>query len=134
METYFKHDMEPRAITKAKRRAEDKDALDAAYDEVNLRDGSICWVTGRYAVAGSPDSRNRREHHHLKGRNVMPEWVTDPNRIITVVAEAHALINSGHLVVEGDDARKPIKFHWRADVPASSRILRIQSKRWSANE
>jgi hypothetical protein len=129
-----KGDLEPRAITKAKRRAADEAALEAAYAEVDLRDGSICWVTGRYAVAGAPDRRVRREHHHLRGRNCAPEWVTDPDRIITVVKEVHDLITSGHLIVEGDDARKPIRFHWREDVPATSRIFRIKSRRWSANE
>lgn len=129
-----KGEIEPRAITKAKKRAADDAALAAAYAEVDLRDGSICWVTGRYAQAGAVDRRVRREHHHLRGRNVKPEWVTDPDRIITVVKEAHDLITSGHIVVEGDDATKPIRFHWREDVPASSRIFHIKSKRWSANE
>lgn len=129
-----KGEIEPRAITKGKKRAADKEALGAAYADVDLRDGGFCYVTGRYTVAGSPDRRNRREHHHLHGRNVAPERVTDPANIITTCAEAHALIESGHIVVEGDDATKPIKFHWRSDVPASSRIFHIKSKRWSANE
>lgn len=132
--SFFKCDEEPRAITKAKKRTADKDDLDAAYAEVDLRDGGFCWVTGRYTVSGSPDRRNRREHHHLRGRNVAPEQVADSRNIITVCAEAHSLIGSGHLVVEGDDALLPIRFHWRADVDAKSRIFRIHSRRWSANE
>lgn len=134
MVTFFKWDMEPRAVTKAKKRQADEEALEKAYAEVDLRDSGICWVTGRFTVAGSPDRRNRRERHHLRGRNAAPERVTDPNNIITTCAEAHQLITDGFIVVEGDDATKPIKFHWREDVPASSRILRIKSKRWSANE
>lgn len=132
--TFFKSEEEPRAITKGKERAEDSSALDSAYREVDLRDGGTCWVTGRYTVAGSPDRRNRREHHHLQGRNVAPERVTDQANIITTCAEAHSLIESGHVIVEGIDTTKPIRFHWRADVPAASRIFRIKSKRWSANE
>lgn len=134
MPTNFKWDMEPRAVTKAKKRAADEAALAEAYAEVDQRDGGICAVTGRYTVAGAPDRRVRREHHHLHGRNVAPELVTTPSNITTVCKEAHDLITAGFIVVEGDDATKPIKFHWRSDVPASSRILRIQSKRWSANE
>src|SRR4051812_37871081 len=81
--------MEPRAVAKGKKRNADKDALEAAYGEVDARDGSICWVTGRYTVAGSPDRRTRREHHHLRTRNVAPDRVVDPANIITVCAEAH---------------------------------------------
>jgi hypothetical protein len=44
------------------------------------------------------------------------------------------LIEDGFIVVEGDDASKPLRFHWREDVPASSRILRIKSRRWSQQE
>jgi hypothetical protein len=133
-QTFFKHQMEPRAVTKAKKRKAAEKALEDAYAEVDRRDGSICWVTGRYAVAGAPDRRVRREHHHLAGRNCEPSWVTDPDRIITVVAEAHQLITDGFIAVEGDDARKPIRFHWASHVPASSRILVIKSRRWSAND
>lgn len=129
-----KSEVEPRAIGKAKKRTADKDKLDAAYAEVDLRDGGFCWVTGRYTVGGSPDSRNRREHHHLRGRNAAPELVYEPFNIITTCADAHDLITSGHLVVEGEDARKPIRFHWRADVPATSRIFHIKSRRWSQQE
>ena len=66
----------------------------------------------RYTVSGSPDSRTRREHHHLKGRNVKPEWVFKPERIITLAAEVHELVTLGWIAVEGVDARKPIFFWW----------------------
>lgn len=125
---------EPRAIGKARRRAADDAALAEAYGDVDLRDGGYCWVTGRYTVSGSPDRRNRREHHHLQGRNVAPDRVVDPTNIITCAAEAHQLIESGHIVVEGIDTTKPIRFHWRSDVPASSRILQIRSRRWSQQD
>lgn len=131
---HFKGSEEPRAIRKAKKRTADKERLDAAYADVDLRDAGICWVTGRYTVEGAIDSRSRREHHHLRGRNAAPELVYEPDNIITTCADAHHLITSGHLVVEGEDARKPIRFHWREDVPADSRIFHIKSRRWSQQE
>ena|SRR5687767_4238775 len=110
--TFFKSDMEPQAISRRKRRASEAAALQEAYADVDRRDGGYCWVTGRYTQPGAIDVRVRREHHHLKGRNVKPEWVTKPERIITVSAEAHQLITLGWIAVEGTDARKPLFFHW----------------------
>jgi hypothetical protein len=54
-------------LDRHERRKSDEQALLDAYAEVDLRDGSICWVTGRFTKAGDPDARRRREHHHLKG-------------------------------------------------------------------
>lgn len=119
----------PRVVSKHRKRVDADKELREAYADVDQRDGCICWVTGRYTVAGGVDPRTRREHHHLKGRNVKPEWVTRPERIITVCAEAHALITAGWIVVEGCDARKAIFFHWRADVKPSQRPFTIAGKR-----
>jgi hypothetical protein len=102
----------PLAVARRQRRANDAQALREAYADVDSRDGGFCWATGRYTVAGSVDARNRREHHHLKGRNVRPEWVFKPERIITLAAEVHQLVTAGWIDVEGCDARKPILFHW----------------------
>lgn len=99
-------------LARHERRRADQEALAEAYAEVDLRDASICWVTGRFTKAGAPDARVRREHHHLKGRNVRPDWVNVPKRIITVCAEAHELIEGGFIQVEGTDATKPIFFFW----------------------
>ena len=120
---------EPRALAKHRRRVEDEAALKAAYGEVDARDGGVCWVTGRHTVAGVPDPRYRREHHHLRGRKVAPERVADPMNIITCTAESHSLIESGHIQVEGIDTNKPVRFHWR-----EGNYLRpfvIKSRRWS---
>lgn len=116
------------------RRVADKDALADAYAEVDLRDASVCWVTGRFTKAGDPDARRRREHHHLKGRNVRPDWVNVPKRIITVCAEAHQLIEGGFIQVEGTDATKPIFFHWNeAAMRNQKKPFAIIGKRnWSA--
>ena len=119
----------PRAVTKHKRRKLASKALEDAYADVDARDAGYCWVTGRYTQSGAVDARVRREHHHLKGRRVRPEWVTKPARIITVCAEAHALITQGWIVVEGCDARKALFFHWRADVKPEQRPFVIKGRR-----
>lgn len=120
-------------LERHERRSADAKALAEAYEEVDLRDQSICWVTGRFTKAGAVDARQRREHHHLKGRNVRPDWVTVPKRIITVCAEAHELIEGGFIQVEGTDATKPIFFHWN-DAMMRDRLkpFRIVGKRTAA--
>lgn len=128
-QTFFKHDMEPRAVSRRKRRAADVQALRDAYADVDARDGGVCWVTGRYTVAGDVDARVRREHHHLKSRNVRPDWVTKPDRIITVCAEAHQLITAGWIAVEGTNAKKPMFFWWTE--LAKSKPFEIKSRRQS---
>ena len=120
-------------LDRHERRKSDEQALLDAYAEVDLRDASICAVTGRFTKAGAPDARVRREHHHLKGRNVRPEWVTVPKRIITVCKEAHDLITGGFIEVEGTDATKPIFFHWREDMMRGRlKPFRIAGKRTAA--
>lgn len=118
----------PGVVERHTRRKAKADALQAAYKAVDTRDGSICWVTGRYTVAGAPNASVRREHHHLKGRRVEPQWRADPHRILTVCKEAHDLITAGWIVVEGTDARRAIFFHWRADVKPHQKTLVIQRK------
>jgi hypothetical protein len=120
----------PRAIAKATKRREEADALREAYADVDARDAGMCWITGRYTQPGAVDARVRREHHHLRGRNVCPERVTQPWAVITVCAEAHQLITRGLISVEGDDARHTIRFHWNG-VPLAQRPFVIRSRRWS---
>lgn len=117
---------QPSVVTKhAKRKAADL-SLAQAYAEVDARDGGKCWVTGRHTRPGVVDPNVRREHHHLKGRNVKPEWRHKPERIITVCNSAHVLITAGWIVVEGCDARKPIRFSWAEHVKAKDKPLVIQ--------
>jgi hypothetical protein len=111
-ESHFKRDEPALASQRHTRRKTRKQLLDDAYKEVDSRDGGKCWVTGRMTLKSSPDARNLRERHHLRGRRVKPEWRHDPDRIITVTKEAHDLITLGKIDVEGDDARRPIFFHW----------------------
>lgn len=127
MQTFFKHDSEPAVITRRKRRAEDDASLRAAYDDVDARDAGYCWVTGRYTSPHNPDPRGRREHHHLEARSIAPERRSDPNNIVTVCAEAHALFKAGWLVSEGTDAREPLFFHWTEN--AKSKPFEIKARR-----
>jgi hypothetical protein len=112
------------------RKAQDEAELRAAYEEVDRRDGGFCRVTGRYTQPGAVAAESRREHHHLKGRRVRPEWVTDPKRIITVSREVHEYL-TGHLIeVEGDDATKPLFFHWNEKLMRGRvKPFRLQGKR-----
>ena len=119
----------PRVVEQHAKRKDAEKALREAYADVDLRDGGWCWVTGRFTFPGTPDARTRREHHHLKGRNVKPEWVTRPERIITVSAEAHSLITQGWIVVEGTDARKPLFFHYAEHVKPTQRPFTIKARR-----
>lgn len=132
---FMKDRMIPVEVEGQNRKARKEAELLAAYAEVDRLDQSVCWVTGTVTIPGAPDRKTRREHHHLKGRRVRPEWVTDVNRIITVTRLAHQLITKGWIVVEGDDRRKRIIFHWAEHVTPEMRPkgFRIRSKRRSQN-
>jgi hypothetical protein len=109
--------------------------LEEAYEVVNRRDDNHSRVSGCLLLPESADPRQRREHHHLKGRNVRPDWKTDPKRIVLVSAFEHGLLTSGALEHEGDDASKRVVFFWnRAKVKPGEEPIRIKSKRWSQNK
>lgn len=111
------------------RRQRNERELAEAYEIVNARDKDICRATGVPLSPRVSDSRHRREHHHLQGRNVRPEWVRDPKRIILVSRKAHKLLTSNVLEIEGDDADGLLVFHWnRKRVAAGSAPIRIRSK------
>jgi hypothetical protein len=120
----------PRAITKGRRRAEANAALDAAYVEVDLRDGPCSRISGRYTVAGAVDPRVRREHDHIKPRSTHPELIAEPTNIFICTAEEHQLIHAGALEIEGEDASKPLFFHWnRRMVAPGKEPFRITARR-----
>lgn len=123
------------ALSRHARKVDRAVSLRQAYALVDARDEGISWVSGCYTVPKAADSRQRREHHHLHGRNARPDLRDDPHAIITVSGFEHRLIEDGALVAEGDDARNPIFWHWnRAMVPAGKEPFRLKSKRWSQNE
>lgn len=122
-----------RLLERKARKAEAEQALADAYEIVNQRDGNQCRVTGRFLQAGAVMAEVRREHHHLRERSLAKELVADPRNIILVCAEAHFLITGGFLEVEGDDATKPVFFHWNP-VAMRGRVkpFAIKSKRTAA--
>jgi len=126
----------PAGVARHQRKAAKADQLAEAYAVVDTRDQSYCRVTGRHTVPAAVDPRVRREHHHLKGRRVMPEWRHDPKRIVTVCKQAHDLITAGWIVVEGLDADKPhgLRFHWKEGLDPKMKILVIKSRRRSQQE
>lgn len=128
----FKHDLTPVKVERHNRKAARKLALEEAYAVVDKRDQNICWVTGAHLSPGAADPKVRREHHHLKGRRVRPEWVTQPERIILVSALAHDLITKGWIAVEGTDARRQLFFHY-TDL-AKSRPIVIKRRNLAQRE
>lgn len=127
--SWFKHDMTPVSVERYERKAKKQERLDAAYALVNKRDGHKCRCTGEPLAWPCPDAKHRREHHHLRGRNVAPERREDPQGICLVSAFVHKLITKGWIDVEGDNADGALRFHYTA--LAKSRPVRIKSRRKS---
>jgi len=124
-----KWEIAPRSVERRARKQAKQAKLDAAYAIVNARDGNRCRVTGERLDPKAVEAKHRREHHHLAGRNVKPEWREDPARICLVSKLAHDLITRGWIDCEGDDATKVLRWHW---TPlAKSRPFRIKSRRRS---
>lgn len=125
----------PPVLLRHRRRVDSEARLAEAYTTVDLRDQSICWITGIFSTPGAVDPRKRREHHHLAGRRVKPEWKYDPDHIITVTGFVHDLLTAKALLLEGDDARKRIIPHWNRDIVAVGKEpFKLRSKRWSQNQ
>lgn len=119
----------PAGQMRQRRRSRRSSALRRAYRIVDARDESVCWVTGIVLTAGHGNQRYCREHHHLAGRRVRPEWAHNPDRIITVSAYIHGLITSKWLRVHGDDARLLISFSWnRKFVPVGREPFRLDAR------
>ena len=106
----------PGIISRRVKVIEQERLLTAAYAAVNLRDQNRCAVTGVPLSAYSMQDKCRREHHHLVGRRIKPEWRTDPRRIILVSAYVHKLITANALVTDQFDAQKPIVWRWNYKI------------------
>jgi hypothetical protein len=123
-EPHFKSADTPVKVQRHDKKKAREEALDAAYRIVDKRDGNRCRVTGVSLVAGAPDPKIRREHHHLISRSRSRELRADPKNIVLVSAFAHDLIERGWLVAEGTRADHPIFWHW-SEI-ATSHPLKIQ--------
>ena len=106
----------PGIISRRVRAVEQERLLAAAYAAVNLRDQNRCAVTGVPLSPYAMHEKSRREHHHLVGRRIKPEWRTDPRRIILVSAYAHKLITANALITDQFDAQKPIVWRWNYKI------------------
>jgi hypothetical protein len=129
MPTFWKHDITPSVVERHERRKQRQQALEDAYKAVDVRDGNRCWVTGQHLDPSAVDPASRREHHHLVPRSRSKARREDVNNIILVSALAHSLITKGWIAVEGEDARKPIFFHYTE--LAKSRPLIIKRRNMS---
>lgn len=123
-EPHFKSDLVPGSVQRHNRKKARQEALEKAYEAVNERDGNKCRVTGTPLSASAVDPAHRREHHHLRGRRVRPEWRERPERICLVSKLAHDLITAGWIEVEGDDARKVLCFHWTSLAKSKPLIIK----------
>lgn len=119
-----------RALVKGQKRREANAALEQAYADVDLRDGPWSRISGRYTQPGHVDPRVRREHDHIKPRSTHPELIAEPRNIFVCTAEEHQLIHAGALEIEGEDAIKPLFFHWnRAIVAPGKEPFVIKARR-----
>ena len=119
----------PLALTKHRKRVATVARLLEAYSDVDLRDCGFSVISGVYTVPGATDPKRRREHHHLNGRRVRPEWVCCPERIITVTGWEHELLTSNALQIEGCDARERLMFYWnRKIVPPGKEPFRLKKR------
>lgn len=119
-----KADLTPVSVERDTKKKDRQKRLDAAYEVVNRRDGNTCRATGLPLSPTASDYKRRREHHHLKGRRVKPEWREKAERICLVSKAVHDLINLGWIEVEGDDARRRLFFHYT--LAAKSRPVRLK--------
>jgi hypothetical protein len=129
MRTFFKWDMTPVVVERHERRKQRQQELEDAYRYVDERDGNRCWVTGTLLSPAAIDPAARREHHHLVPRSRSKALRAVAHNIILVSALAHELITKGWIAVEGDDARRPIFFHYTE--LAKSRPLIIKRRNMS---
>jgi hypothetical protein len=103
-------------------------ALEKAYRQVEKREDHRCQVTGVTLFPMHRSDRLRREHHHIVGRRVKPEWRADAKRIVLVSAAVHALLTSKALLAVGTDART-VRFKWNEHiVPAGKAPFRLRAE------
>jgi hypothetical protein len=99
-QTFFKHQMETRIEAKDRRAKERQAEIDACYAAVDVRDLSICRVTGVHLTAGASDPHKRKERHHMVRRSRGGE--NETSNVITVSAAIHQLDHAGKIHLSGD--------------------------------
>jgi hypothetical protein len=105
----------PKPLRKQAKQTEHDRKLQAAYRKVEKRENNRCQVTGVELTPFHRDERRCREHHHIKGRNVKPEWVYEPKRIVLCSKKIHDMFTANVLEVIGTDASS-VKFAWNRNI------------------
>lgn len=98
--TNFKHQLETRHEAKDRRDAEREAEIDACYKAVDLRDKSVCRVTGEFLTAGHSDPHKRKERHHLIRRS--RGGLHQTANVLTVSAFIHTQDHAGKIRLSGD--------------------------------
>jgi hypothetical protein len=124
---FFKHtSVTPRVLEKSRKESEHDRKLAKAYEAVNQREDNHCQVSGVKLQPKTANQRLLREHHHVKGRRVKPEWVYDPKRIVLCSKFIHDLFTGKVLLLESTDATKPLQLRWnRAIVKPGKEPIRL---------
>lgn len=98
--TNFKHQLETRTEYKDRRAKEKQDDQDKCYQAVDIRDGSICRVTGEFLTLGASDPKKRKERHHMIRRS--RGGLHQTANVITISAYIHQLDHAGKIKLSGD--------------------------------
>jgi hypothetical protein len=117
----------PRVIEKARKSSEHDRKLAKAYAEVDAREDNVCQVSGVKLSPAARDTKRLREHHHIKGRNVKPEWVYESRRIVLCSKFVHDLFTGKALLLDSTDATQPLKLRWnRAFIKPGKEPIRLE--------
>lgn len=95
-----KWQMETRHESKDRRAKEQQAEQDACYHAVDLRDKSVCRVTGEFLTLGHSDPHKRKERHHMIRRSrggLHQTW-----NVLTVSAFVHTQDHAGKIKLSGD--------------------------------
>jgi 5-methylcytosine-specific restriction endonuclease McrA len=122
----FKHEITPRAVTKAVRKRDEEAERKRIKKLVFARDGGKCRVCGKPAT----------EMHELLFRSLMGERSLE-NSVAVCTFEAnncHSLLQTHAIAVEGEDANGRLVFRWAEHIKPEHRTFVIKSKRRSQNK
>jgi len=98
--TNFKHQLETRHEYKDRRVKDRMDEQTECYQAVDLRDKSVCRVTGEFLTLGASDPHKRKERHHMIRRS--RGGLHQTSNVVTVSAFVHAQDHAGKIRLSGD--------------------------------
>ena len=100
LKTNFKWERETRHEAKDRVKAEQQAEIDRCYQAVDIRDQSVCRVTGEFLTAGASDPHKRKERHHMIRRS--RGGLHQTANVITVSAFIHSQDHAGKVRLTGD--------------------------------